>query len=105
VVRAVKPQLFDTDAKERRKGTTKALVPVSARKCPMCGTATTSQSTHQPALLRHGGYGATMRTTTVNCTNDDCRWWLEAERTEVKPDKRALTTSSPLATRPHEGEG
>jgi hypothetical protein len=54
-------------------------------RCPTCGERTTSRTTDQPALIRHGGYGETTQTVVLSCTADDCDWWLETERGAVAP--------------------
>ena len=50
-------QLFATEAREKWAGSTE-LVPVSMLACIWCGP-TFEVSYAQPALFRHGGYGAT----------------------------------------------
>lgn len=89
-------RLFDVEQNGRRTGFSKALVPVDTSRCPECGTALDATTIHEPALLRHGGYGATARTTVVHCPNSECRWWMETERTEINP-----RNPSPPATTEH----
>jgi hypothetical protein len=57
-----------------RRGTTKALVPISRTDCPPCGAPLATRRIDEPALIRHGGYGETRTTTTVWC--DACGWSL-----------------------------
>lgn len=40
--------------------------------CPECGTDLASTATGQPALFRHGGYGAARTTTVAHCPV--CGW-------------------------------
>lgn len=78
-------RLFDVDDVERRVGTTKALEAIDPNACPACGWPLKSVESRQPALLRHGGYGATMRVTTLHCSSDECHWHRQSEQTEVNP--------------------
>lgn len=64
-----------------------ALVPVDCGECPRCMNRTRRLTVHQAALLRHGGYGATERTTYLLC--DVCDWSRVADVTEVRPDRRS----------------
>ena len=82
-------RLFEVDSGTRRTGFSKELVPVATESCPDCDSPMESTTIHEPALLRHGGYGATARTTVVRCSNRGCRWWMETERTEVRPTSEA----------------
>lgn len=50
-------QLFDLEDAEKRVGTTKALVAIDRDTCPACGEPLKTVTSHQAALLRHGGYG------------------------------------------------
>lgn len=58
------------------------LVAIPADRCPACGAGTHDTPVEQPALLRHGGYGATRRTVLRSCR---CGWMLLAEVSEVWP--------------------
>ena len=62
-----------------------ALVAVDG--CPECdnidGHGLVTQVIREPALFRHGGYGATRQTTVYVCF--DCRWSRVAEIQEVRP--------------------
>ena len=68
---------------EKRVGGTTALVVIDPLSCPVCGGALTSVIVEAPMLFRHGGYGATKRTTTVFC--EPCRWRLVRDVSEVRP--------------------
>ena len=81
-------QLFDLDDVEKHVGTTKALVAVEPDICPACGDPLKTTTSHQAALLRHGGYGATTRIITLHCTGKECRWHTQSEQTEVNPRLR-----------------
>lgn len=52
-------------------------------RCPDCGGALTPIITEQPAIVRHGGYGATRRDTVKRC--GACGWALHSDTTEVRP--------------------
>ena len=78
-------RLFDVEAKERRLRTCTDLVAVDLANCPECGAGTVPMVAHQPALFRHGGYGATAYTVTLHCLGVRCSWAMETERTEVSP--------------------
>lgn len=77
--------LFEPGPTDLRTKRTKALVALDPDLCPTCGSAVRPITTHQAALLRHGGYGATERTTTLHCTGPQCHWTMESERSEVNP--------------------
>lgn len=79
--------LFEVEKVARRVGTTTALVPVTLDRCPSCGSAVVERTVHVDALLRSGGYGATTKTATINCTGRSCRWTIEAERSEERPPR------------------
>lgn len=51
--------------------------------CPDCDTELTLQIVDQPAIVRHGGYGATRRTITRHCTT--CGYTLNHIITETTP--------------------
>jgi hypothetical protein len=57
-------------------------VAVDPTRCPDCGRPLMVDATEQPALLRHGGYGATRRTVARLCP---CGWHLVASIGEVAP--------------------
>lgn len=80
----MKAQLFDTPKKEHWTGS-RALVVLDTLCCPLCGKALEEVESHQDALLRHGGYGATTRTVHRFCL--PCRWGYDAERQEVRPPR------------------
>ena len=60
-----------------------AIVRLDLDDCPTCDAPLTDVTFDQPALLRHGGYGATQRTLLISCSA--CGWLLVAERGEVRP--------------------
>jgi hypothetical protein len=60
-----------------------ALLPIDPDACPQCGSGALKWTVHQPALLRHGGYGGTRRTVEVVC--GECGWSLTREVSEVAP--------------------
>lgn len=82
MVVGVKPALFDAERKKRWTGS-RALVLLDTSTCPLCDAELEEVESHQPALLRHAGYGATVRTLHRFCL--PCRWGYEAERQEVRP--------------------
>lgn len=51
--------------------------------CPDCGGPTETTAADQPALLRHGGYGAARRDAVRWCPG--CGWALHHETSEVRP--------------------
>lgn len=74
--------LFDAGPRsERRTGST-ALVVIEAKTCPACGGELERLTWDQRPLLRHGGYGAALRTVRDWCR---CGWSLVREISEVKP--------------------
>jgi hypothetical protein len=81
----VTTRLFDHERTKRRRGQTKALVAIDPGVCPACSTELVETALHEPALIRHGGYGATRRTVDVYCPRDDCRWSMQREVSEVRP--------------------
>lgn len=74
-------RLFEVDSKERWTGS-RALVPLPKDQCPSCGQGLDSETVDQRSLIRHGGYGAALRTTMRHCR---CGWRLRSESSEVKP--------------------
>jgi hypothetical protein len=63
--------------------TSTALVSLPAERCPFCRMPLLSLTYDQPALLRHGGYGGTLRTTLRYCPA--CPFTRKADRMEVRP--------------------
>lgn len=61
------------------------LAPLDPGACPACGARLVVQSSVQDALLRHGGHGASLRTTTRACPA--CRWASAPERSEERPPR------------------
>ena len=53
--------------------------------CPACGGPLVEDRSHQGALVRDGGYGATERTVAVSCAR--CSWSMTREVSEVRPDR------------------
>lgn len=53
--------------------------------CPDCGTPLELEHVDQPAIVRHGGYGATRRTTTRHCPRPGCGWALNHQTSEHRP--------------------
>ncbi|HEX6869435.1 MAG TPA: hypothetical protein VF119_11550 [Candidatus Limnocylindrales bacterium] len=51
--------------------------------CPSCRARTDDEVIDHPALLRHGGYGATTRQVYRHCGH--CGWACLVERSEVSP--------------------
>ncbi len=83
--------LFATDPKARWTGS-RAVVPLDPSTCPNCGAAVQTVCVEEPTLFRHGGYGATRRTTSRLCVRalarQGCRFGLTADVTEVNPRQR-----------------
>jgi endogenous inhibitor of DNA gyrase (YacG/DUF329 family) len=52
-------------------------------RCPACGAEVTDEQVDQPALIRHGGYGATRRTVTRHCPG--CGYSLNHTTSETRP--------------------
>jgi hypothetical protein len=75
---------FDRDSLRKARYTgTREVVAVDPDVCPSCGGTDLHRFEQiEPALLRHGGYGAAKRTVTSSCP---CGWLLEVERSEVHP--------------------
>lgn len=85
----MKPRLLDLvgaqidgERARRRSARGGALAVIPSDRCPACGRVTEADVVEQPALLRHGGHGATRRTRIRRC---ECGWRLVAEITEVRP--------------------
>lgn len=51
--------------------------------CPACRRPTEDETVDAPALIRHGGYGATRRTVARHCKH--CGWACLVEVSEVNP--------------------
>ena len=51
--------------------------------CPSCGEPLDQEQVDQPALVRHGGYGATRRTITRHCST--CGYSLNHVTQETRP--------------------
>lgn len=77
-------RLFDVDARPRRRGTSTELVPVERDRCLDCGGTLHTVTADEPALFRHGGYGATRTSHTVICAAL-CGWALTVDTTETNP--------------------
>lgn len=77
-------KLFHPGRRKRWTGS-RALVALDPDRCPACGAGVVHETSHQPALLRHGGYGATTAHTLRVCTNDECRWTCAVQSQEVRP--------------------
>lgn len=67
--------------RDRWTGST-ALVTIPTGTCPVDGQTTTRLASTQVPLLRHGGYGAGLRTVRDSC---ECGWALVREVSEVNP--------------------
>ncbi len=65
------------------------LVPYPGDVCLRCGGPVTSESIGQPALFRHGGYGATRMSTFLLCRDQKCRGVRLSRVIEVRPERRA----------------
>jgi hypothetical protein len=74
-------RLLDVEKKERWTGR-HDLLPVDRQVCPSCGGDLREETVAQPALLRHGGYGATEETTSVSCRR--CGWHLTVAVCETR---------------------
>lgn len=85
--RSLRGVLIDVERSAKRKGTTKALVPVDRTNCPTCKASIDIEHVGQPALFLHGGYGATQRTSRVHCS--ECGWSLVVAVDETSPRERA----------------
>ena len=59
--------------------------PLARDRCPDCGDDVVDWRVEQPALLRHGGYGATWQTVIRSCRNGRCSWSLIVAEGEVWP--------------------
>jgi len=84
--RSMRGVLLDVERVAKRKGATKALELVGTTNCPTCKASIEIETIAQPALLRHGGHGATLRTSTAHC--HDCGWALTLAVDEVNPKEK-----------------
>lgn len=81
-------RLLDVERIRRPKWTgSVALVILDRDHCLRCRSETVERRVAQPALLRHGGYGATKKTTFRFCP--ECRWFFISDVTEVRPERVA----------------
>lgn len=60
------------------------LIALPRDRCPVDQLPLVISSVAQPALFRHGGYGATWTTTYRSCR---CGWRLVAQGQETRPDR------------------
>lgn len=60
-----------------------SLVPLPTSLCPECGADLDHLTVEQPALIRHGGYGATAQSRLRTCPA--CAFVFHAEQNEVRP--------------------
>lgn len=74
--------LFDAPERERWTGS-RALVPFDRDACPVDQGPLSVIVVGQPALFRHGGYGADLTSTVRWCAL--CGWQLLAQTQETKP--------------------
>lgn len=65
-----------------------ALAIVDADSCPDCAAATVELAFSEPALFRHGGYGAERHTMIRHCASF-CGWWIRRHVTERRPARVA----------------
>lgn len=79
--------LFQTAPEARRRRRSRVLA-LRDPGCPECGHSLAEHTVDQPALLVHGGYGATRRTTWSICANRDCRYAHQRAVDEVRPEQR-----------------
>ena len=73
--------LFDTARRTWAGG--RYVVALPRDRCPVDQLPLVVSSVAQPALFRHGGYGATWTTTYRSCR---CGWRLVAQGQETRPD-------------------
>lgn len=78
-------KLFEVEQRPKWEGG-RALELAPRDPCPRCGKPTHEQTMEEPALLRHGGYGAMRFTRQVVCVRG-CGWFLTLEQTEVRPPR------------------
>lgn len=65
-----------------------ALVHVNADRCPNCAAGTCDTGFTQPALFRHGGYGADRHTVVRHCARF-CGWHVTRHVGEQRPARAA----------------
>lgn len=58
---------------------------VDPDRCPDCGGTLESVTVDQPAIVRHGGYGATRRLTVRYCPDIFCGYHRHHETSEIRP--------------------
>ena len=92
---ARRQQLF-TATLERRAPVSKCveLVPLERERCLACGGQVNVRKMGQPALFRHGGYGATRVVTTLECRDIACGAVRESRIDEIRPDRRKAAIPS-----------
>lgn len=56
-----------------------------AGRCPRCATPLIRTTVHQDALIRHGGYGATVTVTRDGCPR--CVWSTVTDTGETRPPR------------------
>lgn len=79
-------RLLDVDRAEvAPRSKCRDLVPLPRHTCLGCGGATVEATIAQPALLRHGGYGATRVVTRLACVDPLCGMVRVARVDEVRP--------------------
>lgn len=78
---------FFAEPERTRNGPPGPLVVLDPTVCPACTSPVRDVTWDQPALLRHGGYGATRRVVQRTC--DRCGWTLRIRIDEIRPDRRA----------------
>lgn len=61
------------------------IIPLFDTDCPVCHSATIADVARMDALFRHGGFGATLRTTRRRCPS--CAWALVTEIAEERPPR------------------
>lgn len=72
---------------------TRAVVHVDSANCPIDGTATVNETLGQLPLIRHGGYGAVLSTTTATCPT--CGWTVTLDITDTNPRTSARKRIEP----------
>lgn len=61
-----------------------ALVVLARPICPNCYEPLAVEHVHEPAMFRHGGYGATRLSVTRWCPG--CGWWVLSAVGAARPD-------------------
>lgn len=87
---ARKPALFEVTV-EKRPVLSRCtdLIPLRRDVCLACGGPVEHESVGQPALFRHGGYGATRMTTFAVCRDRECLAVRFVRSIEVRPERAA----------------